>query len=978
MTQGSIFTGLPINEDSTHKPPPPLEDVRSLWDSLKPVASDVDAVRLLTERNINPELVDRFDLARVIPRGCPLPTWAAGKPREGDLIGRTWYENGHRLLIPLCDSVGTMRSLKARSVFFNPAKKTLNPLGYGTRGLCLLPLFERHRLEADPNVVRYRQSLPPGRWVVCEGDMDYLTWATRLVQNLDDPTFLVGIYSGAFSLAWAQALVGNEPARPPAFYIRIHHDKAGEDYTHKIGSLIRSASTQAKIYRSRASELPGHVRADDNKLAMSFLLNIDPRVDCFEWSPPIVAPSTDTVEPTQTKAGRARVSERTRNDKETRFYCNHVDSAIRKAADEVRASVAKGHNNELFRCASAVARFQHTPFWNDALFRSEMRLAAVQVGQSIFEAESTIASAFEAARRDPQDYSLPEFNPRAAPLPPKTKTTQKTEPNANLETSDNLDNNLTDDGELIEDESDDDSQISLRLSLGTYETQGAVAERAISSRPDTFQRNSALVQVLHTNDGQPIVSPLKQSHVRVRLDSALSCYVERKNKDGLIYKRYVAVPDRLVSEVHESGYYPTARPLNKVVKHPVMLPNETLAVSPGYYKEGGILYSPARLVTLDEIPDAPTFDDARAAYKELAEPFRDFMFGDKPAKKGEKQRSVEQDAGEAAVLSLILSHFARPMISIGEFVPAYLIDATTPGTGKSTLLSAINALCIGIGGVSVAESMQDSVEETKRMVSWALSGRTGMVVLDNAETGVPIGNSILDGVLTSGKIEARELGKNTMIDMPLDFILAVTGNNIAVRGDLVRRCVPIVLTAPPGDLTQREFHYPNLVEHIIANRGRLIRAALIILRAYAVAAKPSKPPKIFDSFPAWSRWCRDPLVWLGLPDFVAQSRSKASSSDATLTAFQTLLAALHKVHGSTLITTTRLRGIYEGAAQDTNQINQDIVEACDNLGFREMGKWRDKHVSRTLGGYQGRTLGGFALRPVVPFQKWTVEVVKEE
>lgn len=980
--QGSIFNSLPVDQDSTHKPPPPLADVRALWDAAREITSDVDAVRLLTERTIDPSLVARYDLARVITRKTELPSWAAFRPREGELHGRSWYETGHRLLVPLCDSAGTMRSVKARSVFFNPHKKTINPLDYGLRGLCLLPLFERHRLEADPVVVNARAKLPPGRWVIAEGDMDYLTWATRIIQNLDDPTYLVGIYSGAFNLSWGQALVGQDAGAPPDFYIRIHHDKSGDGYTDKIAGILRSLAPTSNIYRSKESGLVGHERDDDNKLAQHFMLNIDPRHNCELWTPPVILATETQTPEAQTPAQRARISERTENAAEARFYTSFVDNAIRKAADEVRGSAENNHNNELFRCASAVARFQHTPFWNEVLFRQEFKQAAIYVGQNVFEIESTLNSAFDAARRDPQNYDLPKFNPKAAPKPPSPKRQKPDDGQSpDLETSDSLDlpDDITDDGEVIELEEwaeGETRRARLNVGSGTYEAQLNAAERLIAGRLDTFTRNNALVQVLASTEGFPVVSPLKQSHVRTRLDSLLACYTRKSRKNGSTYDEPCSVPIRLVAELHESGNYPSCRPLQKIVKHPVLLPgSHEMALTPGYYIQGGVLYSPVVRVTIDPIPDAPTKEMALEAYKELAEPFIDFRFGDKPAEPGQRQRNTDEDTGEAAVVSLILAHLIRPLIT-NEFVPMYLIDATTPGTGKSTLLAAINALCVGTPGFSQAEVLADTTEETKRLVTWALSGRSGMVVFDNAATGMPVGNAVLDGVLTSGRVEARVLGGHELADVALDMIFTVTGNNITLRGDMVRRCVPIVLTAPPGDLETRDFKYDNLVGHILANRGRLLRAALVILRAWA-AAKKKPQTKPFASFPTWSHWCRDSLVWLGLPDFVAQTRSRAASSDAQLSAFSGLLAALHKTQCG-LLTMTRLKGIYENSGQDSNAISQEIVEACNNLGFFDGGKWQNKRVSSTLGAYQGRTLGGYALRPVVPFSKWTVEVVKKE
>jgi putative DNA primase/helicase len=56
-----------------------------------------------------------------------------------------------------------------------------------------------------------------------------------------------------------------------------------------------------------------------------------------------------------------------------------------------------------------------------------------------------------------------------------------------------------------------------------------------------------------------------------------------------------------------------------------------------------------------------------------------------------------------------------------------------------------------------------------------------------------------------------------------------------------------------------------VVETIHADRGRLVAAALTILRAWHAAGGPSSADP-YGSFEDWSRRVREPLIWLGRAD----------------------------------------------------------------------------------------------------------------
>lgn len=174
--------------------PHPAE-VADLWSTAQPLDTDSAALRwLVEERGFRMEAVDRAivdDLARVIPDGATLPPWAR--------IGRrTWLESGHRVLVPLFDATGAMRSFVARFPGADCTPKSVRPADRDTTGLVM----------AEPVALRL---LRKGRWpelweperttaVIAEGEMDWLAWATfESDSERDRAPAVFGVFLGSWT-----------------------------------------------------------------------------------------------------------------------------------------------------------------------------------------------------------------------------------------------------------------------------------------------------------------------------------------------------------------------------------------------------------------------------------------------------------------------------------------------------------------------------------------------------------------------------------------------------------------------------------------------------------------------------------------------------------------------------------------------------------------------------------------------------------
>ncbi len=94
-----------------------------------------------------------------------------------------------------------------------------------------------------------------------------------------------------------------------------------------------------------------------------------------------------------------------------------------------------------------------------------------------------------------------------------------------------------------------------------------------------------------------------------------------------------------------------------------------------------------------------------------------------------------------------------------------------------------------------------------------------------------------------------------------------TGNNVALNADTPRRCLHLRLESPEERPEERTtFRHPHLLPWVRRHRGRILPAALTLLRAYVAAGRPAQRLPGMGSYESWSDLIRSAIVWLDLPD----------------------------------------------------------------------------------------------------------------
>jgi Bifunctional DNA primase/polymerase, N-terminal len=286
--------------------------------------------------------------------------------------------------------------------------------------------------------------------------------------------------------------------------------------------------------------------------------------------------------------------------------------------------------------------------------------------------------------------------------------------------------------------------------------------------------------------------------------------------------------------------------IDGVITTPTLRPDGTLLLTPGYDAATRLLLvAPPPLPP--DMPINPTRDDALQAVALFDDLLEEFPF--------------DGEVSKAVALSALLTPVVR-----GAFImtPAHSAKASTPSSGKSYLFNVVAA--IAIGRWMPATALGRTEEETeKRLGALMLAGQP-LISIDNANG--EVGGEALCQYLEQPAVNIRVLGISKMPTVETrGTTFFMNGNNITLRGDIVRRVITTTLDPKVERPELRKFK-KNPREMVLADRGKYIAAALTICKAYVVAGRPFQADPL-ASYEGWSNTVRSALMWLGKADPVA-------------------------------------------------------------------------------------------------------------
>ena len=181
--------------------------------------------------------------------------------------------------------------------------------------------------------------------------------------------------------------------------------------------------------------------------------------------------------------------------------------------------------------------------------------------------------------------------------------------------------------------------------------------------------------------------------------------------------------------------------LSRVVEVPIFGPNGSSQMKPGYDQENCVYYHPPKGLSIPLVSSKPSAGQLQEA--------KDFLvtqlLGDFPF-------SSAVDLANT-VGAIILPH-VKELISGNT--PLHMIEAPTPGTGKSLLADIIVLPSTGRVAPAMIEASSNA-EWRKRITAMLLEAPT-FVLIDNIRR--PLDSSALAGVLTTKTFADRILGRS--------------------------------------------------------------------------------------------------------------------------------------------------------------------------------------------------------------------------
>jgi putative DNA primase/helicase len=290
--------------------------------------------------------------------------------------------------------------------------------------------------------------------------------------------------------------------------------------------------------------------------------------------------------------------------------------------------------------------------------------------------------------------------------------------------------------------------------------------------------------------------------------------------------------------------FPTVR---GILTAPTIRTDGSLLTAPGYDPDSHyFLAFPSNLV-MPDIPEAPTKTDAEASLARLDKLLDGYEF------------LKEKEAVYRAVAQgLLMTQVLRCGMDVS---PMQAVSATSPGSGKSHLVDLGSTIATG-RWCPVMNAGRDDNETEKGINTKLISGVPGFSI-DNVHKTLNL--EALNTATERPLLQPRNFGTLTDILIENGVVIYMTGNNLDVADEQIRRTMLCKMDVADEQPEQRRFPKGDPIQTVLADRGRYIADILIIARAYlAYLDAGGEPPDVnpYGSFPDWDKFVRQPLIWL--------------------------------------------------------------------------------------------------------------------
>lgn len=366
-----------------------------------------------------------------------------------------------------------------------------------------------------------------------------------------------------------------------------------------------------------------------------------------------------------------------------------------------------------------------------------------------------------------------------------------------------------------------------------------------------FKRGNELVSV-NTINGQVNIKTICTDHLYSIITKCTDFFKRVKNNFT------PTSPKRELLSAMIADPSPKLPELNAVRFGPTRFPDASVVSEDGYYsKFGTMIHAPALRGLNLQGTERITPQEAVSTLIEL---FEDFEF--------------KSETDKTNMLSFMLT----PFVMVDGPSPLFFLNASVPGSGKTLLVRLVALLATG-KDVEIC-SFPKQQEETRKRITAILRENQVIAVFDNIANGTTLDSPELAALITSTQWKDRLLGVSKVITVPNKTVWCITGNNITLTPELLRRSVVIELQPKQKDPHKRNtsvFRFPNIVKEIKDNLSKYQTAIFALIST--PLSELSAQTHFMGSFEEWEKTLGSILFRAGRNDFLKNTDDNHSLTD---------------------------------------------------------------------------------------------------
>lgn len=377
--------------------------------------------------------------------------------------------------------------------------------------------------------------------------------------------------------------------------------------------------------------------------------------------------------------------------------------------------------------------------------------------------------------------------------------------------------------------------VEIELYKGNHRKSLLETMVVLEKAPELYDFGDEMVVI--RNNGQLL--PLDQHSVAFTIAGHVQYYRMKPLPGGGEVAEYVNPPPSLCNQLLSLRGVRKLKKLRAVITAPTIRPDGTIISKPGFDAATGLYLQGDNFPV---VPECPTQQQAAEALAALMKPFDKFPFA--------------SPLSRAAHLAAVITAAIRPIL---DRAPGFAYDAPVQGSGKTLLAKCVAVIGTGREPTVWPNTAGRDDEEMRKRLYAALRAGDQSIILDNI-----IGtfdSAAMAALLTSDHYRDRILGKSVAMTIPNTTTVMLTGNNIALAGDMPRRILISRIDPNSEKPFEREFDF-DPVTYCTKHRLPLVAAVLTLLRYYTTTCKTPPGKGQVGSFEMWDRWVRQPIIYI--------------------------------------------------------------------------------------------------------------------